>query len=183
MDNWDEAGADVAITGLTRTAGAHEIFEILCRYGARDFREIGHKAIYVANSFRTLAAIGWEHAEPVLRSLALALLDRTGDKQNPAKADLPPDRPFRRNLAAIQEIRAGWLDGKPDPDASRQILQFIDRCQSKGHPTSEPRGGAAIDFRWALSGRRGRGDTCARYPVASRRHLHERYALCLATHP
>src|SRR5437588_11338 len=89
MDNWDEAGADVAITGLTRTAGAHEIFEILCRYGARDFREIGHKAIYVANSFRTLAAIGREHAEPVLRSFALALLDRTRDKQSPAKADLP----------------------------------------------------------------------------------------------
>ena len=125
MDNWDEAAADVAITGLARTAGAHEIFEILCRYGARDFREIGHKAIYVANSFRTLEAIGWEHAEPVLRSLALALLDRTGDKQNPAKADLPADRPFRRNLAALQEIRPGWLDGKPDADGSRQILQAV----------------------------------------------------------
>ena len=124
MDNWDEAAADVAITGLARTAGAHEIFEILCRYGARDFREIGHKAIYVANSFRTLEAIGWEHAEPVLRSLAMALLDR-GSDTNPAKANLPADRPFRRNVAAIHEIRAGWLDGKPDADASRQILQAV----------------------------------------------------------
>lgn len=125
MENWDEAAADVAITGLARTAGAHEIFEILCRYGARDFREIGHKAIYVANSFRALEAIGWQHAEPVLRSLALALLDRTGDKQNPAKADFPADRPFRRNVAAIQEIRPGWLDGKPEAEASRQILHTV----------------------------------------------------------
>src|SRR5262245_51014241 len=54
MDTWDEAAADAAITGLARTAGAHEIFEVLCRYGVRDFREIGHKAIYIANSFRTL---------------------------------------------------------------------------------------------------------------------------------
>src|SRR4030095_6022979 len=38
MDNWDEPAADAAVTGLARTAGAQEIFEIFCRYGARDFR-------------------------------------------------------------------------------------------------------------------------------------------------
>src|SRR2546428_13776572 len=86
MDRWDEAAADAAITGLARTAGAHELFEIFCRYGARDFRDIGHKAIYVSNSWRTLQAIGWQHAEPVLRSLAYALLAPDAD-DNPAKAD------------------------------------------------------------------------------------------------
>src|SRR5947207_852503 len=84
MDNWDEAAADAAVVGLARTAGAHEIFEIFCRYGARDFRDIGHKGIYVANSFRTLEAIGWHHAEPVLPSLAYGLLDRSGAKENPS---------------------------------------------------------------------------------------------------
>src|SRR5439155_12640709 len=93
MDGWDEAAADAAVVGLARTAGAHEVFELFARYGARDFRDIGHKAIYVANSFRTLQAIRWHHAEPVLRSLAYALLDRGGAKENPAKADLPADRP------------------------------------------------------------------------------------------
>src|SRR6266508_4328390 len=99
MDNWDEAAGDAAIVGMVRSAGAHEIFEILCRYGARDFREIGHKEIYVANSFRTLEAIGWQHAEPVLRSLVYALLDRDRyrPKVNPAKHDLDADRPFRHN--------------------------------------------------------------------------------------
>src|SRR6266436_3207969 len=123
MDNWDEAAADAAVAGLARTAGAHEIFEIFCRYGARDFREIGHKAIYVANSFRTLEAIGWQHAEPVLRSLAYALIDRNGAKENPAKADFPADRPFRHNLAAVKKIRAGWLDGKPSAEATAELLQ------------------------------------------------------------
>ena len=85
MDNWDEAAADAAVVGLARTAGADELFEIFCRYGARDFRDIGHKAIYVANSFRTLEVIGWQHAEPVLRSLAYALLDRSGARENPAE--------------------------------------------------------------------------------------------------
>ena len=63
---------------------------------ARDFRSIGHKAIYVANSCRTLQCIGWQHAEPVLRSLAYALLMHEGG--NPAKRDdggrpaVPPQR-------------------------------------------------------------------------------------------
>jgi hypothetical protein len=125
LDNWDEAAADAAIVGLVRTAGAHEIFELLCRYGARDFREIGHKEIYVANSFRTLATIGWQHAEPVLRSLVYAILDRDGAKENPAKADLSADRPFRRNLENVKQIRRGWLDGKPDADATREMLTSI----------------------------------------------------------
>ena len=125
MDNWDEAGADAAIVGLARSAGAHEIFEILCRYGVRDFREIGHKEIYVANSFRTLEAIGWQHAEPVLRSLAFALLDRVGARENPARADLAPDRPFRQNLEASKRIRADWLDGKPNADATLELLEVF----------------------------------------------------------
>jgi hypothetical protein len=75
MDNWDTAAADAAVAGLARSSGAQEVFELFARYGARDFRDIGHKAIYVANSWRTLQNIGWQHAEPVLRSLAYALLE------------------------------------------------------------------------------------------------------------
>ena len=125
MDNWDESAADAAITGLVRTAGANELFEIFVRYGMRDFRDIGHKAIYVANSFRTLEVIGWHHAEPVLRSLAYALLDRAGAKENPAKADLPADRPFRQNLEIVKQVREGWLDGKRDAGATKELLQDV----------------------------------------------------------
>jgi hypothetical protein len=125
LNNWDEAAADAAIVGFARTAGANEIYEVLCRYGVRDFRELGHKEIYTANSFRTLGAIGWQHAEPVLRSLVYAMLDRVGAKENPSKADLPADRPFRRNLENVKQIRAGWLDGKSDADATTELLEVI----------------------------------------------------------
>src|SRR5262245_57455023 len=62
LENWDEAAADAAVSGLVRSASAQEIFELFCRYGCRDYRELGHKAIYVANSWRTLQSIGWHHA-------------------------------------------------------------------------------------------------------------------------
>ncbi len=125
MNNWDEAAADAAVTALARSASAHEVFEALCPYGARDFRDIGHKMIYVSNSFRTLEVIGWHHAEPVLRSLAYGLLDRGGVRENPAKADLPPDRPGRRNLELVGKISPRWLDGKPDPGATTEVLRTL----------------------------------------------------------
>src|SRR5215218_2976752 len=125
MDNWDEAAADAAVVGFARTAGANEVFEVFCRYGIRDFRDIGHKAIYVANSFRTLEAIGWHHAEPVLRSLAYGLLDRDGARENPAKSDFAADRPFRHNLEAVHSIKAGWLDGKSNPIGASQLLDAV----------------------------------------------------------
>jgi hypothetical protein len=123
MDRWDVAAADTAVAGLVRSAGAHEIFEVFCRYGMRDFREIGHKAIYVANSWRTLQAIGWQHAEPVLRSLAYALLDHEGE--NPAQRDAPPDRPWRHNLELAGKIRADWREGKPSAEATTELLQTV----------------------------------------------------------
>ena len=125
MDNWDEAAADAAVAGLARSAAAEEIFEIFARYGVRDFRDIGHKAIYVANSFRTLEVIGWQHAEPVLRSLAYALLELEGAKQNPARADLPADRPFRQNVGKLREVRDGWQNGTGSAEAGLELLQAM----------------------------------------------------------
>src|SRR4051794_15683013 len=64
MDDWNEEAADRAAASLARNAGIGDVFELLWRYGARDFRDIGHKAIYVANAYRTLQTIGYQHAEP-----------------------------------------------------------------------------------------------------------------------
>jgi hypothetical protein len=124
MDQWDEAKADVAVAALARTAGSNELFELFCRYGARDFRSIGHKAIYVANAWRTLNCIGWQHAEPVLRSLAYGLLIREGNA-NPATSDLAPDRPMRENLSLIKTIRPEWQEGKLDSKATEELLATL----------------------------------------------------------
>ena len=94
MDAWDESAADTAAAALVRGSGLVDSYELLFRYGCRDFRDIGHKAIFVANSWRALGSIGLEHAEPVVRSLTYALLDRGGDDIH---ADAPADRPIRWN--------------------------------------------------------------------------------------
>lgn len=123
MDNWDEEDADRAIASLVRSAGAGEIIELFWRFGARDFRSIGHKAIYVANAWRTLETIGWRHAEPIMRSLAFALLAHEGS--NPAKRDDEADRPGRDNLKRLAEIRKDWQRGKIDPEAAADLLATL----------------------------------------------------------
>lgn len=123
MDRWDEEGADAAVAALYRTAGAGEVIETFWRYGARDFRDIGHKAIFVANSWRALQTIGWRHAEPVLRSLAFALLQHEG--ANPADRDGDPDRPGRENVKRAAKIRGAWCQGKDTPSAATDLLAAL----------------------------------------------------------
>ena len=124
MDNWDEVAADTAAAGLARTAGATRIFDQFIRYGVRDFRSIGHKAIFVANAWRTLQTIGWRHSEPILRSLAYAMLNYDGNG-SPATRDEIADRPGRENAKRVTEIREGWLDGKLDDAATVELLEAI----------------------------------------------------------
>ena len=123
MDQWDAARVDVAVTGLARSAGAQEVFDWFCLYGARDFRDIGHKAIYVANSWRALQTMGWHHAEPVLRSLAYALLEH--EEGNPAGRDAGPDQPGRRNGPLADKIRPGWTSGVLNPQARGEMLAVL----------------------------------------------------------
>ncbi len=123
MDNWDEQGADRAIVSLARTAGANEVFELFWLYGARDFRDIGHKAIYAANARRALHAIGWRHSEPILRFLTYALLEHEGG--NPAKRDADQDRPGRENMKRAAVLGGRPRAGKRSPAASLELLATL----------------------------------------------------------
>ncbi|YCM42520.1 hypothetical protein V2O64_14510 [Verrucomicrobiaceae bacterium 227] len=123
MTQWDEAKVDAATAGLARTVGAQEVFDLFARFGARDFRDIGHKAIYVANSWRTLQAMGWRHAEPVLRSLGYALLQHGG--KNPAKNSFEADLPGRFNEEQLKTIREGWAQGEVKPEATTAMLAVL----------------------------------------------------------
>jgi hypothetical protein len=147
MDRWDVDGADLAITALARSATPGEIYELFWRYGCRDFRDIGHKAIYAANSFRTLQTIGFCHAEPILRSLTFAVLEH--GPGSPDRRDLEPERPFRDNLSRVKDIPANWQGGKPSAEAARDVLashrtmspdeackQVVGLLQKGVHPSS-----------------------------------------------
>ena len=123
MDEWDESRADAAAAALARGLAPGAVFEIFARYAARDFRSIGHKAIYVANAWRTLETIGWQHSEPVLRSLAYALLAREGS--DPVKGDAPADRPWRRNQRLVARVGQGWGSGHAETGATTEILAVL----------------------------------------------------------
>jgi hypothetical protein len=123
MDAWDLGCADSAAAGLARGGGTQEAFDLFCRYGARDYRDIGHKAIYVANSWRLLQTIGWQHSEPVLRSLAYALLAHDG--KNPAEGDELADRPGRKNQERLREIRVTWNGGENRPEVAAEMLAAL----------------------------------------------------------
>ncbi len=117
MDKWDVEAADLAAAALARTCSAGEVYELFWRYGARDFRDIGHKAIYTANSWRTLQTIGWRHAEPIVRSLAYALLERSGDKE--------VERPWMENLKRVKNIPDSWQQNKRNPEAGKEVLNSL----------------------------------------------------------
>jgi hypothetical protein len=122
MEAWNEPAADAAVAGWVRTAPPEEVYELLFRLGARDLRSIGHKSIYVANSFRALQFIGWQHAEPIVRSLVYAMLAREGSDP---KADAPTDRPYRRNSEQVKKIREGWQEGKLDEGATKSLIDTL----------------------------------------------------------
>lgn len=122
MEAWNEPAADAAVAGLVRTAPPEEVYELLFRLGARDLRSIGHKSIYVANSFRALQFIGWQHAEPIVRSLVYAMLAREGSDP---MADAPTDRPYRRNSEQVKKIREGWQEGKLDEGATKALIDTL----------------------------------------------------------
>ncbi len=116
MENWDEEAADVAIAGLCRGAGAGEVIEMLWPYGARDWQNIGHKIIFTAHVWRTLETIGWEHAEPVLRSLVYGLLNG-----GPGETAVP----YAVNLSLAAKVRPDWAAGRPDPAATNAMLKTL----------------------------------------------------------
>jgi hypothetical protein len=123
LEAWDEEASDRAAAQLVRRASLNDVYEILWHYGARDFRDIGHKAIYVANSYRTLQTIGWRHAEPIIRSLVYALLRRNAG--NPADNNYDEDRHGRDNLRRLTRIRPDWSRGRTVAAATTDLLATL----------------------------------------------------------
>ena len=127
MNRWDVEQADVAITSLVRNAGAQVVFDELAHYAARDFRSIGHKVIYLSNAFRTLQTIGWEYAEPVMRSLVYAMLNHHGSP-NPETSDQVADRPGRYNRENLKKISQGWRAGKLNDAGAEDVVATLHQC-------------------------------------------------------
>lgn len=127
MADWDEEKADRAIVALVRSRGAHEIISQLWSYGARDYRNIGHKAIFVANTWRTLQTIGWQHAEPALRSLVLGLLDFGKEEKRDGYGY--QDQAYHQNVeivrASVGQLREDWTAPLGAQQATEETVDAI----------------------------------------------------------
>jgi hypothetical protein len=145
MEAWDIEAADVAAAGLARGTGAAQTMEPFWRYAVRDQRDIGHKAIFAAQCWRTLQAIGWQHAEPVLRSLASGMLDLRQDERP------VPVGPYAANLEQATKIRDDWQSGKADPGATVALLEAIRQGSPEATSIEAVKllnGGASPDSLW-----------------------------------
>ena len=111
MEAWDPERADRAIVELIPHHDRASMYEILWPLAARCYAFIGHKVIHAAQMECVLGRIGWRHAEPALRSLVMASLvsrDTAAFERSRGLARAFPDR---------------WLEGKEEPDMSRQLLR------------------------------------------------------------
>jgi hypothetical protein len=126
MVAWDEPRADRAITALARSRGALEVIEGLWRYGARDFRNIGHKPIYVAGAWSVLQTIGWRHAEPIMRSVAMAMTDfGPNERVNNYAFE---DQCFLANEERVKNanrLPGDWSAGDENSAVTRELLDVM----------------------------------------------------------
>jgi hypothetical protein len=125
MEAWDSEAADAATVSFCRSHGAAEVMEEFWRFAIRDQRNIGHKAIFAAQAWRTLQAIGWQNAEPVLRSLAFGLLDRQG------KPGTDVVGPYVSNMEAAKDFPHHWKIGADDRGASGHVLEELRSASPK----------------------------------------------------
>jgi hypothetical protein len=133
LDKWDHDAADAAIMKYAQSAPLDEIFALLFAYGARDLREIGHKAITISNAHSLMTLFGRDgglEAAPILRSTVAALLNSEGEP-DPATHDLAPDRPWRLNRERLQQIPRSWKQGHDDPAARADLRAALYRVSTE----------------------------------------------------
>jgi hypothetical protein len=119
MKQSDLERAERATTALAHSTGARQAFDLLWRYACRDVSLIGHRAIAVANCWRTLETVGWQHAEPVLRFVVQNLLTTNGK----------PDQYYEPNHArvaqAFDRLSPSWPGGLADPKATLELFGVL----------------------------------------------------------
>jgi hypothetical protein len=89
------------------------MFEILWPLAARSYVNIGHKMIYAAQTRRVLERLGWEVAEPALRSLVNALLHQPSGRQVDD---------FRHSQEMVQTLPERSPAIKQDPTQGKGLL-------------------------------------------------------------
>ena len=114
QEQLDPARAANAALLLARRRGPRSAMSVLWEYCARrSGGTLGHNPIMLANAWRTLEALGWRHAEPVLQYLA------GGFASNESDPTYEPNRELVRQHVA--RFPATWAHGPADRGATREL--------------------------------------------------------------
>ena len=129
---WDRDAADRAAHRLVVGGQAGSALQTLMLHAARDFRAIGHKTIAAANAERLYRALGADPllAEPLVRSLALAVQNPTGD-DFPAGNEHLADLDWKVNRPIAAALPPDWSRGREDLSAARALLQEFRTASSE----------------------------------------------------
>lgn len=118
MTRSDPNQAEQAIVALARSLGARRAMAQLWEYGARNVSgTLGHHPITVANAWRTLHALEWQNAEPVLRYIARYFSGFQGDRTYTANVE--------RVKKTLPALAAGWASDEPCRAATLEVYGLL----------------------------------------------------------
>ena len=109
--------AERAAVVLARTVGARQAMGLLWEFAGHSIHSLGHDAIVLANGWRTLDTMGWQHAEIVLRYATRELgLNRV-------------DRTYMPNLARVEQtlprLPADWTARDGNRNATLEVYALL----------------------------------------------------------
>ena len=124
MREWDAERTELALLGLARDRGPRQALEFLWHYGARDWQRAGHKAICVANSWRVLETIGWQHTELVLRLANDTLFDGD-DARHPQMGEQSYQPNQERVARTLEQLPKSWAATDGERSATLELLACL----------------------------------------------------------
>ena len=118
MKALDPEAGELAALSLARSIGVRHTMELVWQYACRDGDDLGHKAIRLSNSWRTLDTIGWEYAENPLRYLVAHNVQAEIN-------DTTYQATRRRVDATFPELPPDWYADAADQGATLELYEEI----------------------------------------------------------
>ena len=118
MTKLDPETAERAVIALARARGPRQAMAELWQYGARRVAgTLGHHPIVVTNTWRTLEAMGWQHAEPVLRYIARSLPNHEADRTHAPNLE--------RVRQTVPRLPADWAADEHSREATLAMYALL----------------------------------------------------------
>ena len=118
MQAADKSTAEKAIIVIARTEGVSRAIALLWEHAVRDLGgTLGHLPIGVANGWRTLQTIGYQHAEPYLRYLAREVCRKTPDETYAANE--------QRLKVSLPQLPADWAAQEGHRDVTLDLYDIL----------------------------------------------------------